>query len=60
MQTTYEQEAVGMVGQKRKPSLCAINAQRGTSLQIAPPVPSPHRIGKGNSRKFPANSTTEQ
>ena len=29
-------------GQKRKPSLCAINAQSGTTLQVAPPAPSPH------------------
>ena len=27
--------------QKRKPSVCAINAQSGTSLQIVPPAPSP-------------------
>ena len=46
--------------QKRKPSVCAINAQSGTSLQIVPPAPSPHRKGNGNSRKFPANPTTEQ
>ena len=32
-------------GQKRKPSVCAINAQSGTSLQFVPPAPSPHRKG---------------
>ena len=48
-------------GQKRKPSVCAINAQSGTSLQIFPPTPSPHRKGSnGNSHKFPANPPTEQ
>ena len=47
-------------GQKRKPSVCAINAQSGTSLQIVPPAPSPLWKGNGNSRKFPANPTTEQ
>ena len=60
MQTAYEQEAVGMGSQKRKPSVCAINAQSGTSLQIVPPEPSSHRKGNGNSRKIPANPTTEQ
>ena len=60
MQTAYEQEAVGMGSPKRKPSVCAINSQSGTSLQIVPPAPSPHRKGNGNSRKFPENPTTEQ
>ena len=46
--------------QKRKPSVCAINAQSGTSLQINPPSPQPHSIGKGNSRKFPAKISREQ
>ena len=55
MQTTYEHEAVGMGGQKRKPSACVNNAQSRTSLQIVPPAPSPHSIYNGNSRKFPAN-----
>ena len=40
-------------GQKRKFSVSAINAVSGTSLQIVPAAPSPHRIGNGNSRKFP-------
>ena len=42
-------------GQKRKPSVCAINAQSGTSLQIVPPPPSPQSFGNGSSRKFPEN-----
>ena len=37
-------------GQKRKHYVCAINAQSGTSLQIAPPAPSPYNAGNGNSR----------
>ena len=45
---------------KRKPSVCATNAQSGTTLQIDLPAPSPHWIGNGSSRKFPANPTTEQ
>ena len=46
--------------QKRKPSVCAINAQSGTNLQIVPPAPSPYNAGNGNSRKFPANPSQEQ
>ena len=46
--------------QKRKPFVCAINAQSGTSLQIVPPPPSPYNAGNGNSRKYPANPTPEQ
>ena len=42
-------------GQKRKLSVCTINTQSGTSLQIVPSAPSPHSIGNWNSRKFPAN-----
>ena len=34
-------------GQKRTPSVYAINAQSGTSLQIVPPAPSQHRMGNG-------------
>ena len=47
-------------GQNRNPSVCAINAQSGKSLQIAPPPPSPYNTGNGNSRIFPENPTTEQ
>ena len=47
-------------GQKCKPSVCAISAQSGTSSQIVPHAPSPYNAGNGNSRKFPANPTTEQ
>ena len=46
--------------QKRKPSVCAINAQSGTSLQIDPPPPSPYKAGNGSSLKFTANPTPEQ
>ena len=45
---------------KSKSSLCAINAQNGTSLQIVPPAPSPHSIGNENSRKFPAKPSLKQ
>ena len=38
--------------QIRKHSVCAINAQIGTSLQIDPPPPSSYNVGNGNSRKF--------
>ena len=47
-------------GQKRKPSVCAIKAQSGTSLQIVPPTRLPHSIGNGNPRIFPANPSPEQ
>ena len=60
MQTTYEQAAVGMGRPKRKPWVCAVNAQSGTSLQIVPPAPSPNIVGKGNSRKFRAKPSKEQ
>ena len=46
--------------QKWKPSVCAINAQSGTSLQIDPPPPSPYKAGNGSSLKFTANPTPEQ
>ena len=36
-------------GQKRKPCVCAINAQSGTSLQIVSPAPSPYNAVNGNS-----------
>ena len=39
--------------QKRKPTVCAINAQSGTGLKIAPPPPSACNIGNGNSCKIP-------
>ena len=60
MQTIDEQEAVGMGRPKRKPCVCAINAQSDMSLEIVPPVPSPYNAVNGNSRKFPVNPSPEQ
>ena len=46
--------------QKPKPSVCTINAQSGTSLQIDPHALSLYNAWNGNSRKFPANPSPEQ
>ena len=60
MQCTYEEEAVGIGSPKTQSLFCAINAQSGTSLQIAPPPPSQCNIDNGISCKFPSNLTPEQ
>ena len=58
--TNYSKKLWEWGAQKRKPSVCANNAQSGRKLQIVPPPTSRYYIDNGNSRKFPANPTPEQ
>ena len=60
LQTTYEKEAVGMGRPKMQTLRLCNQLTKRYELANCSYSPSPHNAGNGNSRKFPANPTTEQ